>query len=67
MPIRNAMRFMLMGMKNGEYKVPMFGSEPLGGSSWRLVVGEILDVWSLHIGGCGRPNVMRKSQSEIYT
>lgn len=39
------------GYENGELKVPMHGSGPLGGSSWRLVVGEKLYVWSLQSVG----------------
>ena len=54
------MEFMPTSMKNGEEKVPVHGSGPLGGSSWRSMVGDILDVWSLQNGGCDRPNVMRQ-------
>lgn len=52
---KNAMQFMLAGMNNGENKVPMFGSGPLGGSSWRSGVEEKLYIWSLQSGGCGGP------------
>lgn len=49
-PIKNAMQFMHAGMKNEESKVPVCGSGPFGGSSWRLVVGEKLYVRSLQSG-----------------
>jgi len=41
------MQFMLVDMKNGESKVPVHESGPLGGSSWRSVMGEKLYIWSL--------------------
>lgn len=66
-PHKNAMQFMPAGMKNGENKVLVLGSGPLGGSSWRSVVEEKLYLWSFQSGGCGGPNRMRQFQLKIYS
>jgi len=49
---KNAMQFMPAGMKNGEEKVLVHGSGPLGGSSWRSALGDKLYIWSLQSDGC---------------
>lgn len=58
------MQFMPAGMKNGENKVHVLGSRPLGGSSSRSVVEEKIYIWSLQSGG---PNGRRQFQAKIYT